>query len=134
MYQLDTNACIRILKGTSPSLTERLRFVPRTQIRLSSVVKAELYYGARKSGRVADNLRVLERFFESIASLSFDDRCAEEYGLVREELERAGTPIGPNDLLIAATARAHDAVLVTHNVREFSQVAGLRIEDWELHP
>jgi len=134
MYLLDTNTCIQILNGTSPALTERLRFVPRTQVRLSSVVKAELYYGARKSGRVADNLRVLERFFESIASLSFDDRCAEEYGLVREELERAGTPIGPNDLLIAATARAHDAVLVTHNVREFSQVAGLRIEDWELHP
>ena len=131
MYLLDTNACIRIVKGTSPSLAERLRFVPRTQIRLSSVVKAELIYGARKSGRIADNLRILEQFFETVASLPFDDRCAEEYGLIREELERAGTPIGPNDVLIAATARAHGAVLVTHNVREFSRVADLRIEDWE---
>jgi tRNA(fMet)-specific endonuclease VapC len=60
MYLLDTNACIRIMKGISPRLAERLRFVPRTQIRLSSVVKAELIYGARKSGRIADNLRVLE--------------------------------------------------------------------------
>ena len=132
MYLLDTNACIRILKGTSPALVERLRFISRTQVRLSSVVKAELLYGARKSGRIADNLRLLQEFFSTVASLPFDDRCAEEYGVIREELERAGTPIGANDLLIAATARAHDAVLVTHNVREFSRVADLRIEDWEV--
>jgi tRNA(fMet)-specific endonuclease VapC len=131
MYLLDTNACIRILNGTSASLAQRLRFVPRTQIRLSSVVKAELLYGARKSGRIADNLRLLEAFFGNVATLPFDDRCAEEYGVIRAELERAGTPIGPNDVLIAATARAHGAVLVTNNVREFSHVAGLRIEDWE---
>jgi tRNA(fMet)-specific endonuclease VapC len=131
MYLLDTNACIRFLNGTSPSLTERLRVVPRVQVRLSSVVKAELLYGARKSGRIAENLRLLERFFDTIASLPFDDLCADEYGLLREELERAGTPIGPNDLLIAATARAHGAVLVTNNVREFSCVPELRIEDWE---
>jgi tRNA(fMet)-specific endonuclease VapC len=131
MYLLDTNACIRILNGTSSPLIEHLRAVPRSLVRLSSVVKAELLYGARKSTRMAENLRLLERFFETIASLPFDDNCAEEYGLIRDELDRAGTPIGPNDLLIAATARAHDAILVTHNVREFSRVAELRIEDWE---
>lgn len=131
MYVLDTNACIRILNGTSPSLIERLRAVPRSLVRLSSVVKAELLYGARKSNRSADNLRLLERFFDTLASLPFDNRCAEEYGLIREELERAGSLIGPNDLLIAATARASRAVLVTHNVREFSRVTGLRLEDWE---
>src|SRR5437764_14379689 len=111
MYLLDTNACIRILNGTAPSLTEHLRTVPRTLVRLSSVVKAELLYGARKSTRMAENLRLLERFFETIASLPFDDYCAEEYGVLREELDRAGKPIGPNDLMIAATARAHRAVL-----------------------
>lgn len=131
MYLLDTNACIRILNGTSPSLSARLRVASRSTVRLSSVVKAELLFGARKSSRVAENLRLLERFFDTIASLPFDDRCAEEYGLLREELDRAGTPIGPNDLLIAATARSHRAVLVTHNVREFSRVADLRLEDWE---
>ena len=131
MYLLDTNACIRILNGTSPLLIEQLRAVPRSLVRLSSVVKAELLYGARKSTRMAENLRLLERFFDTIASLPFDDSCAEEYGLLRDELDRAGTPIGPNDLLIAATARAHRAILVTHNVREFSRVAELRIEDWE---
>ena len=131
MYLLDTNACIRVLNGTSPSLIEHLREVPRSLVRLSSVVKAELLYGARRSTRIAENLRLLERFFDTIASLPFDDRCAEEYGLLRDELDRAGTPIGPNDLLIAATARAHRAILVTHNVREFSRVAELRFEDWE---
>jgi tRNA(fMet)-specific endonuclease VapC len=131
MYLLDTNACIRILNGSSALLTERLRVVPRSSVRLSSVVKAELLYGARRSGRVAENVRLLERFFDTIASLPFDDRCAEEYGLLREELDRAGTPIGPNDLFIAATARAHNAILVTHNVREFARVADLRLEDWE---
>lgn len=132
MYLLDTNACIRILNGSSPALIERLRTVPRSLVRLSSVVKAELLYGARKSVRMAENLRLLERFFDTIASLPLDDNCADEYGLLRQELDRAGTSIGPNDLLIAATARAHDAVLITHNVREFSRVSELRIEDWEL--
>ena len=131
MYLLDTNACIRILNGSSPLLIERLRAVPRSLMRLSSVVKAELFYGARKGARMAENLRLLERFFDTIASLPFDDRCAEEYGVLRQELDRAGTPIGPNDLLIAATARAHHAVLITHNVREFSRVPELRLEDWE---
>jgi tRNA(fMet)-specific endonuclease VapC len=131
MYLLDTNACIRILNGTSPALAERLRFIPRTQVRLSSIVKAELLYGARKSGRIAENLRLLERFFDTIASLPFDDRCAEDYGVLREELGRAGTLIGPNDLLIVASARAHGAILVTNNVREFSRVPDLRIDDWE---
>lgn len=123
MYLLDTNACIRILNGTSPSLAAHLRTVPRSLVRLSSVVKAELLYGARKSTRIAENLRLLERFFHTIASLPFDDRCAEEYGLLRAELDRAGTPIGPNDLMIAATARVRLAILVTHNIREFSRVA-----------
>ena len=131
MYLLDTNACIRILNGTSPRLVARLREHEPAEIRLSAVVKAELLYGARRSARTADNLRLLARFFAPLVCLPFDDECAERYGLLRVELERVGTPIGPNDLMIAATALAHDLVLVTHNVDEFSRVAGLRDEDWE---
>ena len=131
MFLLDTNACIRILNGTSPRLVARLREHEPAEIRLSAVVKSELLYGARRSSRTADNLRVLARFFEPIVCRPFDDECAASYGLLRVELERAGTPIGPNDLRIAATALAHDLVLVTHNVAEFSRVAGLRFEDWE---
>lgn len=132
MFHLDTNACIRALNGTSAPLVERLRAHDPREIGLSTVVHAELYYGARRSQRTAENLDLLRRFLLPFRSVSLDDRCAEEYGLVRSELERQGTPIGPNDILIAATARAHDAVLVTHNTGEFTRVAGLAIEDWEL--
>lgn len=131
MFHFDTNACIRILNGSSAPLVERLRRTSRTTLRISSVVRAELIYGARRSTRTAENLRLLDRLFESIASVPFDDECASQYGVIRDELERAGTPIGPNDLFIAATARAHGAILVTHNVKEFSRVPELRIEDWE---
>lgn len=100
-------------------------------IALCSVVKAELFFGARHSQRVEANLQRLKVFFSPLASLPFDDRCAEHYGAIRADLLSQGTPIGPNDLMIAAIARAHDATLVTHNLGEFSRVIGLRMEDWE---
>jgi tRNA(fMet)-specific endonuclease VapC len=101
------------------------------EVRLCSVVKAELLYGARHRRRVEENLRPLQRFFAPLVSLPFDDWCAEEAAFIRLDLGRSGHLIGPNDLLIAATARAHDLVLVTHNTREFGRVPGLRVEDWE---
>ena len=131
MYLLDTNVCVRILNGSSSVLIDRLRERPPSEIRLCSTVKAELLFGARRSSRVEENLRLLQKFFDAFISLPFDDLSAEHYGIIRNDLERSGMPIGPNDLMIAATARAHDLVLVTNNTREFSRVAGLRVEDWE---
>jgi len=131
VYLLDTNACIRVLNDSSPHLIARLRQHRPSELRVCSVVKAELLFGARKSSDPARNLRVLRRFFEPLDSLPLDDAGADAYGTIRFELERSGLPIGANDLLIAATAVAHDAVLVTHNVREFSRVPGLTLEDWE---
>ena len=130
-YLLDTNACIQVLNGTSPELVARLRAHASGEIGLSAVVRAELLCGARKSQRAEQNLKLLAAFFEPFPSVAFDDRCAEQYGAIRARLESVGQPIGPNDLLIAATALAHDLMLVTHNAREFSRVAGLRLEDWE---
>jgi tRNA(fMet)-specific endonuclease VapC len=130
MYLLDTNVCIEILNGSSDAVTARLKSHTPSDIRLCSVVKAELLYGARRSSRVADNLDLLRRFFAAFSPLPFDDLSADHYGLIRADLEREGMPIGPNDLMIAAVARAHDLVLVTHNAREFSRVVGLRLEDW----
>ncbi len=71
------------------------------------------------------------RFFRPFVSIPFGDRCVEAYSLIRRDLESHVTPIGANDLLIAATARAHDLIVVTHDVREFGRVPGLEIEDWE---
>ena len=96
------------------------------------MVKAELLLGARRSTRVEENLQRLKQFFAPLDSLPFDDLCAEHYAVIRADLLAQGKPIGPNDLLIAAIARAHDAVLVTHNSGEFGRVIGLRMEDWEL--
>jgi tRNA(fMet)-specific endonuclease VapC len=88
-------------------------------------------YGARKSRRVAHVLSSLAAFWAPLESLPFDDACAEQYGPIRADLEAAGTPIGANDLMIAAIAKRHDVTLVTHNVDEFIRVPGLRVEDWE---
>ena len=97
-----------------------------------SVVKAELLSGARRSQRLEANLQLLKAFFAPLQSLPFDDDCAEHYGKIHADLLAQGKPIGPNDTLIAAIARAHDATLITHNTGEFSRVAGLRMKDWEI--
>ncbi len=132
MFLLDTNVCIKILNQGSATIERHFRAHAPKDISLCSVVKAELLYGARHSQRIDDNLRLLEAFFAPLASLPFTDACAEEAACIRADLAASGTPIGPNDLLIAATARANDAVLVTHNSGEFSRVAGLRWVDWEV--
>ncbi len=131
MYLFDTNACIRILNKSSAPLIARLQRHDPSELKLCAIVKAELLFGARHSDRMAENLALLAAFFAPFRCLPFDDACAEEYATIRADLARAGTPIGPNDLIIAATARAHGLILVTHNVDEFGRVARLRIEDWE---
>ena len=130
-YLLNANACIHLINGTSPTLLTRFCRESPATLRMSSVVRAELVFGARNSSRAAENLRMITSFWEPFTSLPFGDDGAEQYGLIRAELKRQGRPIGANDLLIAATALAHDVTLVTHNTREFSQVPGLRLEDWE---
>lgn len=130
MWLLDTNVCIAFLNGTDESVRERLLRTPPNDVRLCSVVKAELVYGARKSGKVEANLRRLSTFFSAMESLPFGDEAAEWYGVIRSQLEREGRAIGGNDLMIAAIALASDAVLVTRNTDEFRRVAALRVEHW----
>ena len=130
-YLLDTNVCIRILNGSPPGVIERLEGLDPADLATSAVVRAELVYGARKGLHVAANLRLVDAFFEPFACLPFGDREAVAYGSLRADLEREGRPIGPNDLLIAATALTHSLTLVTHNTSEFSRVPGLKVEDWE---
>lgn len=129
-HLLDTNVCIHFLNPGHDELTQRI-CATAADIFLCSVVKAELYFGAYHSERREKNLALLQRFFQQFHSLAFDDRASELCGRSRAELRGKGTPIGPYDLQIASIALAHDLVLVTHSVAEFSRVSGLRIEDWE---
>jgi tRNA(fMet)-specific endonuclease VapC len=126
---LDTSICIELLNGTAEVVAELKRYSP-DELKLCSIVKSELLFGARKSLREQENLELLARFFQPFESLPFTDRTAEEAALIRAELYRMGAPIGPNDLLIAAVARAHDLALVTRNVREFQRVVGLKVVEW----
>ena len=130
-FLLDTNACVRLLSQKDTPVARKLSSVPKGEVALSSVTKAELYYGAYRSARREANLGALKRFFREFATLPFDEKCEEVYGVVRAELALAGTPIGPNDLLIAATALANDVTIVTRNTGEFGRVKGLRIGNWE---
>ena len=130
-YLLDTNTCIRYLNGRAPNVLPRLQALPPAEIRVCAIVKAEMYYGAMKSIDPADTLARQRMFLDAFESLPFDDQSAEAYGRLRAELARRGTPIGPNDLMIAAIALAYDLTLVTHNTAEFARVPGLRLEDWE---
>lgn len=98
---------------------------------LCSVVVAELLYGAHRSARKAQTLTEVRRFCGQFQSLVFDDMAAERYGELRAHLDAAGTPIGPNDLMIASIALAHALTLVTHNTNEFIRVSGLNLEDWQ---
>ena len=132
IYLLDTNVCIHLLNEKHPAILQHFRLHSAADIALCSVVKAELLYGARRSQRMEANLQLLKAFFAPLQSLPFDDECAEHYGQIHADLLNQGKPIGPNDILIAAIARANDATLITHNTGEFSRVAGLRMEDWEV--
>ena len=129
LHLLDTNIWIALAHG-EPGPEARLRKLLPSQVATCAVVRAELMFGARKSRRVTENLDGFRRLLEPFVSLPFDDRAADQYGVVRATLEQAGTPIGANDLLIASIALAHDCLLVTRNSREFERVVGLRVAVW----
>jgi len=131
MYLMDSNVCINSLNGNQEIIKQHFLSHAPSEIALCSIVKAELLFGARNSQRMDANLQRLSLFFAPFKSLPFDDRCADEYGLIRSDLKAQGKLIGPNDMLIAAVARAHNAILVTHDTGEFCRITGLRLEDWE---
>ncbi len=129
-YFLDTNICIYALKGLYPKIQAHIESHVPSEIGIPSIVLAELYYGAAKSTvREKVNLS-LQEFIAPLHIVAFDSRSAMAYGTIRAELESVGRVIGPNDLIVAATALGNGGTLVTHNVKEFSSVPGLRIEDW----
>lgn len=132
IYLLDTNACIVYLKNKNSSINRHLNSLEANKIAVCSVVKAELFYGSMRSNNPQKSLNIQLLFLNQFLSLPFDDLCAEIYGKIRADLVKCGTPIGSNDIQIASISLANNLILVTHNVREFSRIEGLQIEDWEV--
>jgi tRNA(fMet)-specific endonuclease VapC len=128
-FLLDTDTCIYALKQDAPVL-KRLLVQDRADIAVSVITEAELRTGAAKSTSPIKTLRLVENFLRPLAIVEFTSEDAASYAQVRAKLERAGTPIGPLDTLIAAQAVGKRLVLVSNNDREFGRVAGLRIENW----
>jgi tRNA(fMet)-specific endonuclease VapC len=129
-YMLGTNICIYVIKHRPPeAISNFLKHDPEDMC-ISSITYGELMHGVEKSQAVERNRAAVTLFLSSVSVLSFDDRAAEEYGKVRADLERKGTPIGPMDMLIAGHARSEGLTLVTNNTREFLRVENLAVEDW----
>lgn len=127
----DTNVWIALLKHPGGPLEARLRSHPAQEIFFCSVVKAELWHGAEKYGNRERRLRALHMLFAPFLSLAFDDRAAQHYADIRHRLELQGSAIGPNDLKIAAIARANGLTLVSGD-QEFRRVPDLIVIDWTL--
>jgi tRNA(fMet)-specific endonuclease VapC len=129
-HLLDTCICVFLIRRKLPDMRIRFAAYPMGGMGISSITESELRYGADKSTDPPRNHRQLDHLLLTLPVLAYDTRCASHYGEIRSFLERAGTPIGSMDLLIAAHARALKLTLVTHNTGEFSRVPGLALEDW----
>ncbi|WP_345855787.1 type II toxin-antitoxin system tRNA(fMet)-specific endonuclease VapC [Shewanella algae] len=128
-FLLDTNICIFTIKNKPHYMRTKFEQY-QGQICISSVCMMELIYGAEKSARADDNLRVVEGFCARLEVLPYDAQAAAHTGQIRAELAKAGTRIGPYDEMIAGHARGLGLTLVTNNTREFKRVSGLRVIDW----
>lgn len=129
-YLLDTNVCVDYLNGRYPNVVRRIQSTVPDDLCVSSVVAAELRYGADRSSKARRNHSRLDLLLSEIRCLSFDEEAARVFGRVRSRLEAKGRPIGPYDMQIAAHALSRALTLVTDNVDEFSRVDGLKVENW----
>ncbi len=129
-YLLDTDTVIYIIKRHPPKVASRFERIGPEDVGISTISIAELMFGAAKSRHQHEARRAITAIREALMVVPFDEEAARAYGGLRASLEQRGRPIGAMDTLIAAHARALGAVLVTNNVREFSRVQGLKIENW----
>ena len=128
-YMLDTNICIYVMKDRPPAMRERFDAASE-RLCISSITLAELHYGAEKSARRLQNLEAISAFVARLEVLDFSPTAAAHHGQLRAEMERAGQPAGPYDMLIGAHARSEGLTVVTNNTREFVRMPGVRVENW----
>ncbi len=129
-YFIDTNICIYFLKGSSNNLQKKFLELIPNDIKIPSIVKAELLYGAEKSAKKKENRKLITNFLFPFEIVSFESNTADSYAKIRYQLEKKGEIIGPNDLIITSIALANEGTLVTNNLKEFKRVKGLRVENW----
>lgn len=129
MYALDTNSLSYYLKGKG-QVAERLLAEPPSNVGVPSVVLYEIAYGAARASAPPGLRERLRAFLRGFQVLPFGEAEARTAAKIRVDLEKGGRPIGPHDVMIAATALEYQATLVTHNTKEFGRVKGLRLEDW----
>jgi tRNA(fMet)-specific endonuclease VapC len=129
MYILDTNTLIYYFKGQG-NVAKNLAHLSPNEIGISPIVLFELQVGIAKSNSPAKRTQQLEQLLHRVNLVPFERDSAIAAAKIRAQLEQQGSPIGPMDILIAGTAISLQAVLVTHNVKEFSRVSGLAIADW----
>lgn len=127
---LDTNICIALINGKEVELHRRVRFRPFQDFTICSVVLEELFFGALKSGRPDETRARVEKFSEFYPCLPFDEKAARKHAFLRMDLKKKGKPVGHNDLMIASIAISSQLTLITRNVREFSRIPGLHLEEW----
>jgi tRNA(fMet)-specific endonuclease VapC len=130
MYFLDTNICIYYLRGLYKSIGYQFETIPRHEIKIPIIVKAELLYGIEKSKLREMNRTIYMKFIDAFELVNIDDTSLDQYAKIRLNLEKCGFIIGSNDLFIASIVLAHNGILVTHNTKEFERINGLHIEDW----
>jgi tRNA(fMet)-specific endonuclease VapC len=128
-YLLDTNIVIYVIKRRPIEVMSVFNENAR-RMAISAVTLSELFHGAEKSARVAQNLAVVEEFASLLEVLPYSAKASQHYGAIRAALEKVGRPIGVNDLHIAAHARSEGLTLVTNNLGEFKRVPGLLTENW----
>jgi tRNA(fMet)-specific endonuclease VapC len=127
---LDTNICIFIIKQQPVAVLKRFLEYQIGDIGISSITLSELRYGVAKSTHQEKNTKALDEFITPLEVVSFDEEAAHVYGDIRAALEKAGTPIGAMDILIAAHAISLGITLVTNNTREFVRIPTLNSIDW----
>ncbi len=130
-YMIDTNICIYVQKKKHPSVLEKFK-ENFFRLCISAVTYAELVVGVEKSEKKEKNIVALRDFMRFLEVVPFDIEAAKEYGIIRAKLEKSGKVIGNNDMMIAASAKVKNMILVTNNIREFERVDGLRLENWVL--
>ena len=129
-YLLDTNTCIYIIKRSPEQVMLRFKRLRVGDVGVSAITVCELQFGVSNSSQPEKNQRALTEFLGPLEILDFPAAASVVYGEIRTHLQRAGTPVGRYDLLLAAHALQRELTLVTNNVREFLRVPDLRTENW----